>query len=156
MLIFILHMIIFWSLCRTLIQTQVPRPPISNSRKNSPMMDRKSVGAPLQTRLRRYTNAGMSSSTDKLLSKRNSSLGAVANPDFESSGMFLPGMLSHLVCILMEGNIVSDHFICCFYGFLQGTLFSSRYISPFFVLLLQATEGWQLVPGPQRPGGNIG
>ncbi|KAG0585317.1 hypothetical protein KC19_2G003100 [Ceratodon purpureus] len=71
---------------RALLQTQVPRPPISSGRKNSQVMDRKSVGGPLQTRLRRYTNAGIASSTDKLSSKRNTSLGSVTNPDFESSG----------------------------------------------------------------------
>lgn len=69
---------------KALLQTQLPRPPISSARKNPSMMDRKSVAAPLQTRLRRYTNVGVSS--DKLSSKRNGSLGQVANPDFESSG----------------------------------------------------------------------
>ncbi|KAG0613123.1 hypothetical protein M758_6G078800 [Ceratodon purpureus] len=72
---------------RALLQTQVPRPPISSTRKNSPMMDRKSVGAPLQTRLRRYTNVGISSTSEKLSTKRNASLGPVANPDFESNGI---------------------------------------------------------------------
>ncbi len=79
--------------CRALLQTQVPRPPISTTRRNSPMMDRKSVGAPLHTRLRRFTNVGISAS-EKHSSKRNASLGPVANPDFESNGIpFLPVML---------------------------------------------------------------
>lgn len=84
------HSIVFL-LCRALLQTQVPRPPISAIRKSSSVMNRKSVGAPLHSRPRRYSNIGISSSTEKLLSKRNASLGAVASPDFECSGMlFLP------------------------------------------------------------------
>ncbi|XP_024394330.1 kinesin-like protein KIN-14C isoform X2 [Physcomitrium patens] len=71
---------------RALLQTQVPRPPISAIRKSSSVMNRKSVGAPLHSRPRRYSNIGISSSTEKLLSKRNASLGAVASPDFECSG----------------------------------------------------------------------
>ncbi|XP_024400704.1 kinesin-like protein KIN-14C isoform X1 [Physcomitrium patens] len=71
---------------RALTQTQVPRPPISSTRKTSSTMERKPVGAPLHIRPRRHTNVGISSSTEKLVSKRNASIGAVSNSDFELNG----------------------------------------------------------------------
>lgn len=143
----VLRMILLSSLCRALLQTQVPRPPMSSTRKNPSMMDRKSVGAPLPTRLRRYTNVGISSSTDKPPSKRNPLLGQVANPDFESSGTFFPTVLRQFVGTSIKGNLVSDHVMICrfcfnnFMEFFQGTVVISRYISPLSCCYYRQQKG---------------
>lgn len=61
---------------------------MKGARKLSPAVDRKLVAGNPQTRLRRYTNVGVNTSTDKLASKRNVSLGGNLNFDPDSSGVF--------------------------------------------------------------------